>query len=185
MLLVVSLNLRLKEVYTMYCEECKQKPATVHLTQMFNGKKIEVHLCEECAAKKGGILFEVDNQFSISNLLSSFFGNNYSIQEITPDSNISRCSNCGMSFQDISQTGKLGCAECYTVFEKELEPTLRRIHGNSKHIGKIPARGGEKVLIKNKIENLKSQLQKAIASEQYEKAAEIRDSIKDMEKKLH
>lgn len=168
----------------MYCQECKQKPATVFLTQMANGKKTEMHLCEECAAKKGGIIFDMDNQFSVSNLLGTLLGKNYNLQAITPSANVKQCPNCKMSLQDISQTGKLSCAECYTVFEKEMEPTLRRIHGNSRHIGKIPVRGGEKVLVKNRIAKLKSQLHKAIANEEYEKAAEIRDCIKDMQKKL-
>jgi protein arginine kinase activator len=169
----------------MYCQECKQKPATVFLTQMFNGKKIEMHLCEECAAKKGGSLFDIDSQFSVSNLLGTLLGTNYNLQQaVTPSANVKQCPGCQMSLKNISQTGKLSCAECYTVFEKEIEPTLRRIHGNSRHIGKIPVRGGEKVLVKNKIAQLKSQLQKAVANEEYEKAAEIRDSIKDMQNQL-
>jgi protein arginine kinase activator len=89
-----------------------------------------------------------------------------------------------MTFNDIRQTGKLGCSECYKVFEQELEPTLRRIHGNSQHIGKIPSRGGEKVLLRKQMDNLKTQLQEAVNREEYEKAAGIRDNIKDMENKL-
>ena len=65
-----------------------------------------------------------------------------------------------------------------------MEPTLRRVHGDSRHVGKVPARGGEKVMVKKKIEGLKYQLQKAIGVEDYEKAAEIRDEIKDAEKML-
>ena len=168
----------------MYCQDCKQRPATVFLTQMFNGKKTEIHLCEECAAKKDGLMAHLDNQFSVANLLGTLLGKNYNLQGVTPPSNTKQCPNCGMSLQDISQKGKLSCAECYTVFEKEIEPTLRRIHGNSKHVGKIPVRGGEKVLVKNEIAKLKSQLRRTVAQEDYEKAAEIRDSIKEMEKRL-
>ncbi len=170
----------------MYCEECKQKLATVHFTQMFNGKKAEFHLCEECAAKKGTIFLDMDNKFSISNLLGSFFGSNsYNVQGIAPPSHSYRCPSCGMCFSDITQTGKLGCSECYAVFDKEIEPTLRRIHGNSQHIGKIPVHSGQKVLIKKEIERLKSKLQQAVINEEYEKAAEIRDSIKELEKKIN
>ncbi|MGI5920565.1 MAG: UvrB/UvrC motif-containing protein [Syntrophomonadaceae bacterium] len=167
----------------MYCEECKKRLATVHVTQLFNGAKVESHLCEECASKKGGFFFDLNNKFSIPHLLGSFFGNGY-VQGITaPVQNI-QCPNCGMNFMNIRETGKLGCNECYTVFEQELEPILRRIHGNSQHIGKIPSRGGAQVLIQKKIENLKARLQQAVAKEEYEKAAEIRDSIKELEKKL-
>lgn len=165
----------------MFCDECKEKPATVHLTQMFNGKTVETHLCEACATKKGAMIF--DGKFSIPNLLGSFLGHNLSIQGLPSAPRVS-CPNCGMDFNDITHTGKLGCAECYSAFEEALEPTLRRIHGNSQHIGKIPSRGGGKVLIKKKIEEMKGLLQEAVSKEQYEKAAEIRDSIKELEKQL-
>lgn len=168
----------------MYCEDCKQKPAAVHLTQVFNGNIMQSHLCEECAAKKGGFIFDPsNNKFSIPNLLSSIFGTNYSVDP-APVTQLATCPNCGMSFYDIRQLGKLGCSECYKVYEQELEPTLRRIHGNSQHIGKIPSRGGENVLLRKEMENLKSKLQEAVSQEEYEKAAEIRDLIKDLESKL-
>ncbi|MGR6837392.1 UvrB/UvrC motif-containing protein [Syntrophomonas erecta] len=168
----------------MYCEECKQKPANVHLAQVFNGKKVETHLCEECAAKKGILMFNMGSNFSIPNLLGSFLGHNFNLQGVKAPAETTRCPHCGMNFMDITQTGKLGCAECYTAFEQELEPTLRRIHGNSQHVGKIPARGGEKVLLKKQVDSLKIQLQQAVACEEYERAAEIRDSIKELEKEL-
>ncbi len=168
----------------MYCDECKAKPATVHFTQNIQGKKSETHLCEECAAQKGALLFDIDNNFSIPNLLGSFLGNNYNMPGIKPVNSRLSCPNCQMNFSDIRHTGKLGCSECYQAFEQELEPTLRRIHGNSEHIGRIPVRGGEKVLLKKKIDELKHKLQKAVGNEEYEKAAEIRDAIKKMEKDL-
>lgn len=167
----------------MYCEECKQKPAAVHLTQVYNGKIIQSHLCEECAAKKGGFIFDPGSKFSIPNLLSSIFGASCSIDSnLTTE--IKSCSGCGMTFNDIRQTGKLGCSNCYQVFAQEMEPTLRRIHGNSQHIGKIPSRGGEKVLMRKQLDSLKTQLQEAVNHEEYEKAAEIRDGIKALESRL-
>ncbi|WP_054693624.1 UvrB/UvrC motif-containing protein [Syntrophomonas palmitatica] len=168
----------------MLCDECKQKPANVHFAQMVNGQKTETHLCEECAAKKGTFIFQIDNSFSIPNLLASFFGN-YNMQGMPVLAPAKSCANCGTSLDNVKQTGKLGCSECYSVFDDELEPTLRRIHGNNQHIGKVPARGGEKVILKKRVEYLKQQLQQAILNEDYEKAAEIRDVIKDIEKKLN
>lgn len=168
----------------MNCEQCQQKPATVHLIQVINGKKVETHLCEECAAKKGAYIFDPDNKFSIPNLLGSIFGTNYSMHDMQSMAGLERCPNCGISFNDIKKTGKLGCSECYQVYGQQLEPTFRRIHGNTQHLGKIPNRGGGKVLLKKQIELLKTKLQEAVGREEYEKAAEIRDSIKDMEKEL-
>ena len=167
----------------MYCEECKQNPAAVHLTQVYNGNIIQSHLCEECAAKKGGFIFDPGNKFSIPNLLSSIFGSSYGMDPNLA-TEMKTCPGCGMNFDDIRKTGKLGCSQCYQVFVKEMEPTLRRIHGNSQHIGKIPSRGGEKVLLRKQLDHLKTRLQEAVNSEEYEKAAEIRDNIKEMESKL-
>lgn len=166
----------------MFCDDCKEKPATVHLTQMINGKKIDVHLCTECAANKGFLLFDNDKKFSIPNFLGSFLGGDFNLHDVPSLASIGNCNNCGMSFSDIRQTGKLGCSECYKAFDSELEPTLRRIHGNSNHIGKIPVRGGERVFLKKEMGGLKLELQQAIKEENYEQAAEIRDKIKDLEK---
>ncbi len=168
----------------MFCEECKKNPATVHLTQVFNGQKSETHLCEACASQKSGFIFDLANKFSIPNLLGSMFESNYSVQEVLSNTLPSNCPNCGTSFMDIRQSGKLGCSECYRVYAQGLEASLRRIHGNGQHLGKIPLRGGEKVLIKKQIELLKNKLQQAIRDEQYEEAAKIRDSVMDMESRL-
>lgn len=154
----------------------------MHVTSIVNGVKVESHLCEQCASQKGSVLLDL-NKFSIPNLLGGFFGNAYSVQGLTAASPKEACPNCGMSFDEISETGRLGCSECYQVFEQELDPILRRIHGNSQHIGKIPSRGGEMVLVKKKIAGLKNELQEALAREEYEKAAEIRDSIKSIQRK--
>ncbi len=168
----------------MLCDDCKEKPATVHLIQVFNGQKQESHLCEECASQKSGLMLDQGSNFSIPNLLGGMFGSIYNMQGMQPLANTAKCPNCGMSFQDIRQVGKLGCSECFKLYEQELEASLRRIHGNSRHIGKIPVRGGHKVLLNKQIEELKNQLQEAVRQEEYEKAAQIRDELKEMERKL-
>lgn len=168
----------------MYCEECNQKQATVHLSQVVNGKLVENHLCEDCAGKKGMFIVNLTKQFSIPNLLGSIFGSPVTVQDIQSPPQVESCPNCGIRFMDIRHTGKLGCSECYQVYEQELEPILRRIHGNSQHMGKIPSRSGEKVLLRKQIEELKQKLQESVACEKYEQAAEIRDSIKEMESQL-
>ncbi len=168
----------------MYCEECQVNLATIHLTQNIQGEITESHLCESCAVKKGSFLFDVDSKFSIPNLLSNFFGYNYNISGSKTASPGLVCPNCNMNFNDIRRTGKLGCSECYTAFAQVLEPSLRRIHGNSRHIGRVPLRGGGNVLLQRKINELKDKLQKAVVNEEYESAAEIRDEIKKLEKDL-
>ena len=168
----------------MLCNECQEKLATVHLIQVINGQKIENHLCESCASKKGGLIFDPSQKFSLPNLLGGMFGSVYGVQDMPAKGKPAQCPNCGVSFMDIKQVGKLGCSECYKFYEQEMEASLRRIHGNSQHSGKIPRRGGEKFLAKKQLDELKNRLQEAVRAEQYEKAAEIRDQLKEMEKKL-
>lgn len=166
----------------MYCDQCKQRPASVHVTQMFNGQKIESHLCNECAAQKGALMFDMGNNLSIPHLLGSILGND--LQEMAAPNYAASCPNCGMTFSNIKHTGKLGCSECYTAFERDLEPTLRRISGNSQHVGKIPARSGQQLVLRKKIEDLKTRLQQCVSNEKYEEAVALRDAIKELEKNL-
>lgn len=168
----------------MLCDECKEKPAVVHLIQVMNGQKTESHLCEECAAQKSGLMLKSDHNLSVPNFLGGMFGAISKLQDMPRPSQSSKCPNCGMTFKDIIRLGKLGCSECYRIYAREMGESLRRIHGNNQHLGKIPVRGGERVLIRRQIEKLKGQLQEAVRDEQYEKAAEIRDSLKEMERKL-
>lgn len=167
----------------MNCDECKHNLATVHLTEMYNGQKSEMHLCASCAAKKGAMMFD-PSQFNMPNLLGGFLGGHQAVQGFTNSAPLSACHNCGVNFLDIRNTGKLGCPDCYQAFAEELESSLKRIHGNSLHTGKIPLRSGEKTRVKRQVDELKEQLQSAIVAEDYEKAAEIRDMMKDIEKKL-
>lgn len=168
----------------MYCDECKTKPAGVHITQLFNGKQVELHLCQECAAKKGVAMFNLADAMSLPKILGSFFGVGPNVcgpAVYTPEA---MCSNCGTSFDGIGQQGRLGCSHCYDMYQDQMEPILRRIHGNSQHTGKIPQRSAGKIKVKRQIDLLKGDLQNAVAMEQYESAAELRDSIKKLEREL-
>ncbi|MGE5543497.1 MAG: UvrB/UvrC motif-containing protein [Bacillota bacterium] len=167
----------------MYCEECKSRPAAVTITEMFNGKQVQLHLCPECAAQKGMGFFNLGGA-SLPKLLGSFFGfGPIHVGQVQPPVIATKsCPNCHISPKAIGQHGRLGCSQCYEVFREQLEPTLRRIHGNTVHTGKLPKRGASRVKLQREIEQLKAQLQLAVSKEQYEKAAELRDRIKNLEK---
>jgi len=150
---------------------------------MYNGNQVHLSLCSECAAKKGVGLFNLGGA-SLPKLLGSFFGfGPLGMGQVQPSIATGKtCPNCGVSLITIGQHGRLGCSTCYEVFKEHLEPTLRRIHGNTVHTGKLPKKGAGKVKLQRQIEQLKSELQAAVANEQYEKAAELRDRIKELEK---
>lgn len=168
----------------MLCDDCKKNQACVHLTQITHTQKIDKHLCEECAKKYGELIFNIDQKFSVNDFLAGMFNNglvevdNSQLKEMT-------CPNCGMTYSDFSRTGKIGCSICYATFAKKLEPLLRRIHGASSHIGKFPKRSGGKLGLKQRIKQMRNTLTTHVANEEYEQAAKLRDTIKELEKELH
>lgn len=165
----------------MLCQNCQERQASVHLTKIVNGEKTELYLCEQCAREKGEFDFATD-PFSIHSLLAGVFtpehhpGRNFVQQEV------GQCDNCKMSFSEFGKIGRFGCSQCYDQFDTRLTQMLRRIHGSSQHTGKVPERQGKSILYKKRILDLRTELQTAIAKEEFEKAAELRDKIYEMEK---
>ncbi|MGB9791555.1 MAG: UvrB/UvrC motif-containing protein [Thermacetogeniaceae bacterium] len=168
----------------MFCEECGKRPATVHFTQIINNKKTELHLCEECARRHQEIpfSFNFEPNFSIHKFLAGLMDGALPVQ--MPVVEVPRCPNCGLTYTQFGQIGRFGCSECYKAFGKGLEPLIRRIQGNDRHTGKVPRRAGGKLSCLREIERLRAELQEAVRQEAYEKAAELRDRIRQLEKEL-
>ena len=159
----------------MMCDKCKKHPATTHIKTVVNGRLSEINLCSFCAAEEGYGSF---GKLSLANMLASMFGESIEGGKTTKE----RCSCCQSTFADIVESGRVGCSECYTVFRKELMPSLNRLHGKVKHVGQVPEETqAEKETISNKVEALRESLKKAIDTEEYEKAAKIRDEIRALE----
>ena len=163
----------------MKCEKCNEKEASIFFEQTVNGESRSMHLCPECAAKvKKEGFFEESFPFGTS-LFGSLFGLGMP-QRSVPSAK--KCEGCGAGFADIRREGKAACPRCYTTFARELEPTLRSLHGNVTHVGRAPAlRKGVKQKAQ-RLEELRTALRSAIAAEEYEKAATLRDEIKSLEK---
>lgn len=164
----------------MLCQECKKRPATVHLTKIVNGRKTELHLCQECAAEKGEFESLLQPVFSFPNMLAGLMGG----QEVGVPGGHERCPQCGQTYAGFAQRGRLGCANCYEAFAGRLNPLLRRIHGSNQHTGKVPRRTGGLVRVRKEVNTLRAELQKAVDGEDFERAAKLRDQIRGLEKKL-
>lgn len=159
------------------CDKC-DKPATIHLTEILDGQKMEKHLCEDCAEAEG---ITIKANIPISQLLEDFVlqtvGENEEASPPPPS-----CELCGMTFAEFREKGQLGCPNDYEVFREQLLPILARAQdGNTQHVGKTPRRAGKAQQKQMEILRLRSQLKQAIAAEQYERAAELRDQIKRIE----
>jgi protein arginine kinase activator len=90
------------------------------------------------------------------------------------------CSGCGTRLGEISQTGRVGCPECYRYFSERLTPYIRRVHGPAMHTGAIPQSAGEYLYNKRRLTELQNSLQEAIARQEFERCAELRDEISSL-----
>ncbi len=169
----------------MLCQRCQERPATVHLTKMFDHEKTELHLCELCAKSVGSELgFIFGPNFTFQNLIAGLLEGDLGMYpQPTADKGLC-CENCGLTFSDFRNGGMLGCGDCYRYFQNGLEPLLKKVHGSHRHIGKVPKRTGGKVRIRKEIEDLRLELQRAIGKEDYEHAAYLRDEIRRREREL-
>jgi protein arginine kinase activator len=164
----------------MVCNICGKNQATVHLTEIIDEQITELHLCEECAQKKGA---QMESHFGLSDLLAGLADLGTQFNKTKTDSVKLKCPKCGLTYEDFKKVGRLGCGECYAAFKEALVPLLKRIHGSTQHFGKAPKKIAKVVKVKNELEVLKEKLQKAINKEDFEEAAKLRDKIRDLDKK--
>lgn len=181
----------------MICQKCKVREAAVTITKSIHNMQITMHLCPECSKNfSPGVQKQISG---VNNILMSMMDSVDMLE--TESENIRSCERCGMTFEDFRKKGTVGCEECYNVYRDKFESILKRLHGSYQHVGlsyegikhAVPPKshGMEKKLLKKEeikqesvseqIENLKKALDEAVAKEEYEEAAKIRDMIKIME----
>ncbi len=165
----------------MLCGECGKRPATVHITKVENGKKSDIHLCEQCAMQKN--LFSISTSFSVNELLAGLLNSGGAVPKKSDPVCDINCDICGLSYGKFKETGRFGCGNCYKVFGERLNPLFKKVHGNTGHTGKIPNRAGGRIKVQREVEKLRQQLEEAVQNEEYEKAASIRDTIREINKR--
>lgn len=161
----------------MKCDKC-DKPATVHLIEIKDGQKIEKHLCEAHAAEDG-VTVKM-SQAPINELLEKFVLKHAESDKPEPDE--LSCGQCGLTYSQFRKTGLLGCADCYDAFADALQPLLERAHsGASEHVGKAPRLAGTDQQRQQDLRRLRRELDQAVAAEEYEAAARLRDEVRQLE----
>ncbi|MDI6872189.1 MAG: UvrB/UvrC motif-containing protein [Bacillota bacterium] len=178
----------------MLCERCKERPATFFLTRIVNGEKTELHLCQQCAAETGQLGIVLEPQFTFTNFLAGLLNNELGFAPAKQSPSAPQCRNCGLTYDDFRQVGQFACSHCYEEFEPYLEGLFRRVQGGTEHVGKSPGQGRPRPrpakparavaapASKPRLEQLREELAAAIAREEYERAAELRDEIRRLEK---
>ncbi len=162
----------------MLCYICKQKEATVHLAQIAEGQMQKIDLCEDCAKEKG-----VQDVTSVS-LASLLMGMAGAVEETKQEPQGAQCPVCGFTQADFKKTGRLGCSVCWETFDAALHPLLKAMHKGERHGGKIPSKAADAMALNQKVKELADELERAVRSEKYEDAAQIRDQIRELESKL-
>ncbi len=162
----------------MLCEKCGKHKATAHIRSVVNGVVREINLCPYCASEEG---YNSIAHNGLASMLASMLGETVSGGMALEKT---KCSVCGATFSDIAKAGKVGCANCYKSFNNELLPYLKRVHGSTRHIGKIPNKAPLVVVPSEEtVETLRLELNRLVSEERYEEAAVVRDKIKKMEGK--
>ena len=155
----------------MICDVCKQNQATVFLTQIVDGKMQKVNLCESCSKEKG---VTDPTGFALADLLLGLGA----AQEIEKGGGLVKCPVCGFSQADFKKTGRLGCSSCYDTFSEALDALIKGMHKGTEHKGKVPARLARSIEREQQLKELQRELRKAVADENYESAAQLRDRIR-------
>lgn len=152
----------------MICRDCNSQPATVHLTRIVNGQKMELHLCIACANRRQIQVFPLPP-----------------IPAMPPSGNeLRKCDSCGYTWGEFLASGFLGCTKCYESFQDLLTGVIAKNQGNVRHQGKVPQNADGALKVRRSIGALRNELEKAIQQENFEKAARIRDHIHTLEKSI-
>ncbi|MEY2546756.1 MAG: protein arginine kinase activator [Verrucomicrobiota bacterium] len=152
--------------------------ATVFLTQILEGKMQKVNLCEACSKEKG---VQDPTGFALADLLLGIGA----AEEIEKSGGVAqKCPVCGYTQADFKKTGRLGCSSCYSTFGEGLGTLLKAMHKGTEHVGKLPQRAFRAMELGDKMRALTENLEKAVAEENYETAASLRDEIKKLEAEL-
>jgi protein arginine kinase activator len=166
----------------MSCEQCHEREAVIHLTQIVNEQVTTLHLCERCAADKGVESPGSQPKTPLGTFLAAM-GQELPNQVPAPPTG-ENCTRCGGSLQDFRESGRLGCPDCYRSFEVPLRDLLRRLHGSTQHVGEryadkataLPA-----AQARPQAAELREQLRLAVETENFELAAELRDRLRVLE----
>ena len=161
----------------MLCDVCKCNDAAVFLTQIVEGKMQKVNLCDVCSKEKG---VQDPTGFALADLLLGIGA----AEEIEKGAATKKCPECGFTQADFKKTGRLGCSMCYATFAEGLGSLLKAMHKGTEHVGKVPEHAQRAAQLNDRMRTLNENLKKAVAEENYETAASLRDQIKQLEHEM-
>jgi protein arginine kinase activator len=174
----------------MICENCKERPASVTITQESVVGSVERHLCEKCTFQSQTFHFDPNQEpLSIQQFLSHWFSGSdpFLAQQLSRGEPLTgpECPSCGLTFPKFLDIGKFGCAECYDTFRGNLQHVFGKLHnGHATHTGKVPVSFNELYAVKKKIEEIRVRMKDAVDAERFEEAAALRDEANTLKQQL-
>ena len=120
----------------MLCQNCGKNEVNFRYTQVVNGVKKEMALCNRCAKELGIDSIDFSMPIKFSNFFSDFFHDTENFLPSFARTNLLECEKCGITFDDFASNGEFGCGNCYITFADRISPVLKHLHGSSNHIGR-------------------------------------------------
>ncbi|UTD12109.1 UvrB/UvrC motif-containing protein [Treponema denticola] len=159
----------------MICDMCKLNEAKISVEQVADGVTKNIYLCPACSQRLGFGMFSKTIDISITKILEANDNDDGRKSE--------QCPICGLSFREIESKKMMGCPECFSFFKAEIMEILGKKKKNLKYSGFITdEQSSETFFETHSSEELHEELKKAVETEDYERAAALRDEIKALEK---
>jgi protein arginine kinase activator len=166
----------------MKCEICGERDAVIHIQQVIGKERVDLHLCEDCAVERGITSSQDRIELSISNLINGLVEVHGKRSKKSTKPQV--CPRCESTWEGINKRQRMGCPDCYTTFHREIRQALRKLLGKSQHRGRLPKRLSTYKTVLVDMVKLKEGLEEALKREDYEKAARLRDRIRELEEQV-
>jgi len=164
----------------MLCQQCHKNLATVRYAEVVDGKVTDLHLCAECLAQHQE---KEEAGFALSGPVTSARSTTPPRVERTRVK-IRVCKTCGTQLTQVVDSATVGCSACYNAFAQIIQPIVTNIHGGGRHMGKSPRVDDARTILRSNLQTKRSLLRSALNSENYERAAILRDEIRQLEEQL-
>lgn len=169
----------------MLCEECKIREASFTVSVVIEKEVRKRHLCRECMMKMNKSLSSGNIHSLLTTILSAVASaktpeESAKVPLEEPAEEDVTCLRCRTTWSQFRKTGRLGCSGCYEAFREKLKPMLQQMHGGMQHAGRQPLCNEEAQRARSQQEELTRQMEQAVAVEDFEMAAVLRDRIREL-----
>jgi protein arginine kinase activator len=133
----------------MKCEICHTLDAQRAIRKRVNNEEQELYVCNVCAEaqhppKKVDVSEEIPQDVmdvikeTLPEIMGMILGATVEFSGRIHAVKDPVCSTCGLSRSEYKKAARLGCAQCYETFAKDLDGLVDDMHCIPRHTGKAP-----------------------------------------------